>query len=146
LLGLDVFLQSGRAHQIHLTGSAFIRHNYLNPHPPWSQFRASKRWKGLVLTLEELLDHAASECIDKRESYLVVFTVGINAYVCPNEGAIHPGKALFEGTYRACQIWVERQGIAQALRCVLARIGETPVNPTPLSSSEFLDLIIRSTN
>jgi len=28
-------------------------------------------------------------------------------------------RALFKGTYLHCQIWIERRGVAAALRCVM---------------------------
>lgn len=95
------------------------------------------------MTLEELLDRAASACIDERESYLVVFTVGINGYVCRNEGSIHPSKALYQGTYRECQIWVERRGIAAAMLYMLNNAEGTYVSHPKLSANELLQLIAR---
>ena len=80
----------------------------------------------MALTLKELLDGAASECIDKRESYLVIFTVGVYGYVCRNEGSTEESRALFHGTYRECQIWIERRGIAAALDYVLTHLEEVP--------------------
>jgi hypothetical protein len=80
----------------------------------------------LALTLKELLDRAASECIDKRESYLVVFTVGLNGYVCRNEGSTDVSRALFHGTYRECQIWIERRGVCAAVDYVLAHMEKVP--------------------
>jgi len=97
------------------------------------------------LTLEELLDQAASECIDTRESYLVVFTVGANGYVCLNEGATYPSRALFHGTYRECQIWIERQGISAALDYLSSNIEQAPeIAESKLSARDLLKLITQS--
>jgi len=77
------------------------------------------------------MDEASETCIDERESYVIMFTEGLNGYVCRNEGAVSERRALFRGTYRDCQIWVERRGIAAALRVVsrslntVAELGET---------------------
>lgn len=68
------------------------------------------------MTLESLMAAAAAECIDERERYLVMFTHGANGYVCRNEGLTDESHALYHGTYRQCQIWIERRGIAAALQ------------------------------
>jgi hypothetical protein len=96
----------------------------------------------LALTLKELLDRAASECIDKRESYLVIFTVGVYGYVCRNAGSTDESRALFRGTYRECQIWIERRGIAAALDYVLAHIKEVPeLSHRELSAHHLLEIV-----
>jgi hypothetical protein len=100
----------------------------------------------LALTLKELLDRAASECIDKRESYLVVFTVGLHGYVCLNEGATDVSRAIFHGTYRECQIWIERRGVSAALDYVLTHIAEAPeLSHQDLSARQFLEIISQAT-
>jgi hypothetical protein len=101
----------------------------------------------LTLTLKELLDRAASECIDRRESYLVVFTMGLNGYVCLNEGATDASRALFHGTYRQCQIWIERRGVAAALDYVSAHIEDAPeLSNRDLSAHRLLELISEAAN
>jgi len=81
---------------------------------------------GAIMMLESLLDQAAAECIDERERHLVMFTQGANGYVCRNEGLTNEDQALYHGTYRECQIWVERRGIAAALRCILRHFNDVP--------------------
>jgi hypothetical protein len=81
---------------------------------------------GAIMTLESLLDQAAAECIDERERHLVMFTLGANGYVCRNEGLTDESQALYHGSYRDCQIWIERRGIAAALRCILRHINDVP--------------------
>ena len=76
------------------------------------------------MTLDELMNEAAQVCIDEREAHLVIFTEGLNGYVCRNEGAVKESHALFRGTYRDCQIWVERRGVMAALRYALERRNE----------------------
>jgi hypothetical protein len=76
------------------------------------------------MTIDDLMHDAGRESIDTREAYLVMFTEGFNGYVCRNEGATDENRALFKGTYRDCQIWIERRGLAAALRYVAAHIGE----------------------
>lgn len=83
------------------------------------------------MTLESLLDQAAAECIDEREGYLVIFTQGANGYVCKNEGLTDESQALFRGSYRDCQIWIERRGIAAAFRCILRHFNELPESSEP---------------
>ena len=78
------------------------------------------------MTLESLLDQAAAACIDEREGHLVMFTQGANGYVCRNEGLTDESQALYHGSYRDCQIWIERRGIAAALRCILLHCNEVP--------------------
>jgi hypothetical protein len=78
------------------------------------------------MTLDKLLTEAASECIDERERYLVMFTQGANGYVCRNEGLTDENQALFKGSYRDCQIWIERRGIAAALRYISEHSKEVP--------------------
>ncbi len=78
------------------------------------------------MTVDALMTRAAGECIDERERYLIIFTQGANGYVCRNEGVTDESQALFHGSYRACQIWIERRGIAAALRHVLRSIAEAP--------------------
>jgi hypothetical protein len=78
------------------------------------------------MTLDALMTRAAGECIDERERYLIVFTQGANGYVCRNEGVTDESQALFHGTYRDCQVWVERRGVAAALRQVLQYLPEVP--------------------
>jgi hypothetical protein len=78
------------------------------------------------MTLDELMNEAAQMCIDEREAYLVIFTEGLNGYVCRNEGVTSESRALFRGTYRDCQIWVERRGIVTALLYVLEHRTEVP--------------------
>jgi hypothetical protein len=93
------------------------------------------------VTLDELLDRAASQCIDERESYLAIFTIGINGYVCRNEGSIREKYALFHGTFRECQIWIERRGIAVALDYILSHKSEV-AELEDLSADELLRRII----
>jgi hypothetical protein len=73
------------------------------------------------MTREELIHGAAQECIDQREALLIMFTEGVNGYVCPNEGIITEDRAIFKGTYRECQIWVERRGISAAILFIQQR-------------------------
>jgi len=97
------------------------------------------------MTLKELLDHAASECIDKRESFLVIFTTGVYGYVCRNEGVTDASRALFHGTYRECQIWIERRGIAAALDYVLTHIEEVPeISHQDLPGRHLIEMILRT--
>jgi hypothetical protein len=72
------------------------------------------------------MDAASAASIDEREAYLILFTKGMNSYVCRNEGAAMETRALFRGTCRECQIWVERRGIAAALLVRKGRIREVP--------------------
>jgi len=74
-----------------------------------------------AMTREELINGAAQVCIDEREAHLIMFTEGIFGYVCPNEGIITENRAIFKGTYRECQIWVEQRGLSAALRFILER-------------------------
>jgi len=76
------------------------------------------------MTLNELMNAAGQVCIDEREAYLVIFTEGFSGYVCRNEGATDESRALFKGTYQDCQVWIERRGIAAALRFVMWRMSE----------------------
>jgi hypothetical protein len=78
------------------------------------------------MTLNAIMTRAASECIDERERYLIIFTQGANGYVCRNEGVTDESQALYHGTYRSCQIWIERRGIAAAMREVLQHLPELP--------------------
>ena len=97
------------------------------------------------MTLRELLDGAASECIDKRESYLVIFTVDVFGYVCLNKGSTDESRAVFHGTYRECQIWIERRGIAAALDYVLAHLGEVPeLSQRELSAHHLLEMVLQA--
>jgi hypothetical protein len=73
------------------------------------------------MTHQELSSGAAQACIDEREAHLIMFTEGVFGYVCPNEGVITENRAIFKGTYRDCQIWVEGRGIAAAIRYILER-------------------------
>jgi hypothetical protein len=96
------------------------------------------------MTIEELMDGAAQECIDTREAHVIMFTEGLNGYVCPNEGVLAESRAVFKGTYRDCQIWVERCGISAALRYVLAHWAEVPeLAAGGLTVAECLELISR---
>src|SRR5579859_769393 len=76
------------------------------------------------MTLNELMNRAAQESIDARESYLAIFTEGLNGYVCRNEASTGESRALFKGTYLHCQIWIERRGVAAALLYVIAHMEE----------------------
>jgi hypothetical protein len=78
------------------------------------------------MNLNALMTRAASECIDERERYLIIFTQGANGYVCRNEGLTDESQALYRGTYRDCQIWIERRGIAAAMRKLLEFLPEVP--------------------
>jgi hypothetical protein len=94
------------------------------------------------MNLESLLDHAAADCVDERERYLVIFTYGSNGYVCRNEGLTDESQALFHGTYRDCQVWIERRGIAAALRCILQHLPEVPeLADHRLTPADLLDLL-----
>lgn len=73
------------------------------------------------MTIDELMNEASQACIDEREAYLVMFTEGLNGYVCRNDASAIESRALFKGTYRECQVWVERRGIVAALRVVKER-------------------------
>lgn len=81
------------------------------------------------MTREELIHGAAQECIDQREALLIMFTEGVNGYVCPNEGIITEDRAIFKGTYRECQIWVERRGISAAILFIQQRQHLVPDFP-----------------
>jgi len=78
------------------------------------------------MTLDDLMNQAAAACLDEREGHLVIFTQGANGYVCRNAEQIDEKHALFRGTYRDCQIWIERLGIAAALHCILDHTKEVP--------------------
>jgi hypothetical protein len=78
------------------------------------------------MTLDTLMTAAAAECIDERERYLVIFTEGANGYVCKNEGLTDESRALYKGTYRDCQVWIERRGIAAALHHISQHLQEVP--------------------
>ena len=90
------------------------------------------------------MDSAARECIDTREAHVIMFTEGLNGYVCPNEGVLAESRAVFKGTYRDCQVWVERRGIAAALRFVLEHRAEVPeLSGGGLTAAECLEMISR---
>jgi hypothetical protein len=78
------------------------------------------------MTVDALMTRAAGECIDERERYLIIFTQGANGYVCRNEGVTDESQALFHGSYRTCQIWIERRGISAALRHILRSMADMP--------------------
>jgi hypothetical protein len=79
-----------------------------------------------TMTFLELMNGAAQQCIDEREAHLIMFTEGLNGYVCPNEGLTTENRAIFKGTYRECQIWVERRGLSAAIRYILEQHQEVP--------------------
>lgn len=94
------------------------------------------------MTLDGLMSQAALECIDTRERHLAIFTVGLNGYVCRNEGAMDESRALFKGTYRDCQAWIERQGISAALSYVIEHMNEVPeLTASGMTSREILALL-----
>jgi hypothetical protein len=98
------------------------------------------------MTLKELMNGAAQACIDTREAHVIMFTEGLNGYVCPNEGVLAESRAVFKGTYRDCQIWVERRGISAALRYVMEHRAEVPeLSAGGLTAEECLELISRLT-
>ena len=79
-----------------------------------------------IMTFLELMYAAAQQSIDEREAHLIMFTEGANGYVCPNEGVITENRAIFKGTYRECQIWVERRGLSAAIRYILEQQNQVP--------------------
>ena len=92
-----------------------------------------------TLTLDNVVTRAAAECIDERERYLVIFTHGVSGYVCRNAEATDESQALYKGLYRDCQIWIERRGIAAALRYVLKHLKDVPeMNGGQLTLDELL--------
>ena len=94
--------------------------------------------------LKELMQGAAQESIDTREAHVIMFTEGLNGYVCPNEGVLAESRAVFKGTYRDCQIWVERQGISAALRYVVAHWAAMPeLSEGDRMAADGLELISR---
>ena len=94
------------------------------------------------MTLDGLMTRAALECIDERERHLAIYSVGSNAYVCRNEAGVDESRALFRGTYRDCQVWIERQGISAALRYVIEHMSEVPeLILRDMTSSEILALL-----
>ena len=96
------------------------------------------------MTLDGLMNGAAAECIDERERHLAIFSVGSNAYVCKNEAAMDESRALFKGTYRDCQVWIEREGISAALRYVIEHMSEVPqLMVRGMTSTETLALLSR---
>lgn len=95
-------------------------------------------------TIEELINRAALECTEERERYLAIFTIGIEGYVCRNEASTDESRALFKGDYRDCQVWIERKGIAAALRYVLEHSGEVPeLDHRGASEREMLAFLAR---
>ena len=99
------------------------------------------------MTLDTLMTHAAAECTDERERYLIMFTQGANGYVCRNQGQTSESHALFHGSYRDCQIWIERRGLAAALRHVMEHRQDVPEltdsQLTPAGILEQLSYIAR---
>jgi len=78
------------------------------------------------MTFDSLMAAAAAESVDERERYLIMFTHGANGYVCRNEGLTDESHALYHGTYRDCQVWIERRGVAAALACVSQHLPDVP--------------------
>lgn len=98
------------------------------------------------MTIEELMNDAAQKCIDTREAYLVMFTEGFNGYVCRNEASTDESRAIFKGTYRECQVWIERRGLAAALRHVIEHRAETQgLSEGDLGGVELLEVLSRLT-
>lgn len=93
------------------------------------------------MTIDELMNEASQACIDEREAYLIMFTGGFNGYVCRNDAAAIESRALFKGTYRECQIWVERRGILAALRVVREKIGQ--ISGEKMDGNGLLERIAR---
>ena len=92
------------------------------------------------MTFGELMYNAAQQCVDEREAHLIIFTEGLNGYVCQNEGLTNESRAVFKGTYRDCQVWVERRGIAAALGYILGRQAEVPeLRGVPLTVAQCLE-------
>lgn len=95
-------------------------------------------------TIEELMNRAALECTEERERYLAIFTIGVEGYVCRNESSTDESRALFKGHYRDCQVWIERKGIAAALRYILEHSREVPeLADRGTSEREILALLAR---
>jgi hypothetical protein len=91
------------------------------------------------VTIDELMNGASEVCVETRESFLVMFTHGLNGYVCRNEGAMDESRALYRGTYRDCQIWVERRGLSAALAYINEHRSEVPeLVSSPLAPAELL--------
>jgi len=78
------------------------------------------------MTLDELMNGAALECIDEREAHVIIFTQGAIGYVCPNTLDTTESKALFRGEYRSCQVWIERRGVSAALNYIGDHLNEVP--------------------
>jgi hypothetical protein len=96
------------------------------------------------MTLDRLITLAALECVDERERHLAIYTVGLNGYVCRNDAQGDESHALFKGIYRDCQVWIERRGIAAAIKFVIAHMHEVPeLNARELSHKEILALLAR---
>lgn len=94
------------------------------------------------MTIDELMNEASQACIDEREAYLIMFTEGFNGYVCRNDAAVMESRALFKGTYRECQIWVERRGIMAALGVVRERMnGVKGLSEEEVSGRELIERI-----
>jgi hypothetical protein len=99
------------------------------------------------MTLESLMNRAAAACLDEREQHLAIFTEGANGYVCRNEGLTDESQALFHGTYRDCQVWIERRGIAAALRYVSEHMTEVPnLADEPCTLPELIERIANISN
>jgi hypothetical protein len=97
------------------------------------------------MTLNALMTRAAGECIDERERYLIMFTQGANGYVCKNEGLTDESQALFHGSYRDCQIWIERRGLAAAFRKIAQSLPEVPELTEPaLIPAEVIEQLSQS--
>jgi hypothetical protein len=95
------------------------------------------------MTIDEIMYGAGQQSIDTREAYLAMFTEGMNGYVCRNEGVTDESRALFEGTYRDCQVWIERRGLAAALRYVMAHMGEVAeLAGSKLDGEKLLELLL----
>jgi hypothetical protein len=79
-----------------------------------------------AMTLNELMNGAAWECIDEREAHVIIFTQGAIGYVCLNTMDTTESKALFRGEYRSCQVWIERRGVSAALNYIRDHLNEVP--------------------
>ena len=59
-----------------------------------------------------------------------------------NESSTDESRAVFHGTYRECQIWIERRGIAAALEYLQAHMAEVPeLSGRELSAHHLLEMI-----
>ena len=95
------------------------------------------------MTFNKLMNAAGQVCIDEREAYLIMFTKGFSGYVCRKTRGRRMRAVRYSRNLPGLpDMWIERRGLAFALRYVIEHQEEAP-ELAGASGTELVEMLAR---